>query len=554
MIDFTAHTQTLSNDSNATIVSPIEQSGSPKNELLKSLKAGKLRKNAKKKIADLLVIATEIELQTQSMNYYDDTYDYNKPKILTISEFWVWYEENYKDLEVYLNGKKGDLIHSVTFSDCPYHFSNDVVLTFDLKEDITDSLNNDVIENIEPVILSDLSKINLNTLDDIHIKNIEIIWSESNYFNDGEILTLAEYDNKSIKEALEIGRGQGYAKTKINLHLVDGNIMVHRHDIDADHSTLTIDLAHCGYNAIQVAIKPKFTYSQIKRALDTGFISPLNHDRKEEPTPPTDKKSRHIVSLGNYVDRLDSKRKRLESRAEKAAQNSAYFYKRSTDLADMIPFGQPILIGHHSEGRARRHHERIWNDMGKSVAADNKAEYLQHRADNLGNNGIASDDPEAIQKLKEKLTNLESSQETMKAINKVIRSKHTANTDKIEYMITTHHLTEKQALETLNENGFASYSLQNNNATIRATRERIQDLEKLHNQEPLSATGEIDGLSWSLFEDDGRLQFSFDDKPSETIRKTLKSHAFTWSPSRKTWVRKITPNSVIITKRLIQQF
>ncbi|MCD9492600.1 DUF3560 domain-containing protein [Photobacterium phosphoreum] len=552
MTNSTANHSTITNQLKATKVSPLESKDSNKNEILNSFKAGKLRKNAKHKIAALLSVATCITLQTQSMGL-DDCFDYNEPKVIDIVEFWAWYEQKYNNLDIYINAYDG-VVTQVTFSDCPYHFSNDVVLTFDV---IDETVTNENIDVIEPIILADLSGINMDVLDDMPIKNIEIIWSESNYFTDGEILTLEQYDSKSMIEALEIGRGKGYAKTKINIHLANGEVIEHRHDIDADYPTLTIDLAHCGGKAIQIIVKPLFTYEQVKQALDAGYVSPLNHDGKQpEPTPTNDKNCRSVVSFGDYKDRIESKRERLESRAEKASQQSNSYYLSSKNLADMIPFGQPILVGHHSEGKARRHADKIFNDMGKSVAAGKKAEYLENKAANLGKNGIASDDPEAIQKLKSKLAALESAQEKMKAANKVIKSKHMTNSDKIEYLITTLKFSDKQANELLEGDfcgrvGFASYTLTNNNANIRQTKQRLEELEVMHNQEPLSDSGEIEGLSWSLYEEDGRIKFSFDGKPSEAVRNVLKSNGFKWSRYSMAWVRKITANAVFSTKRMI---
>lgn len=112
--------------------------------------------------------------------------------------------------------------------------------------------------------------------------------------------------------------------------------------------------------------------------------------------------------------------------------------------------------------------------MRKSIDAQKKADYLESKAQSVGSAGIASDDPDAIEKLKAKLVRLERSQETMKAINKVIRSAHMSHEDKIEYITQTHKLTEKHAKELLAGDfcgrvGFPLYALQNNNATIRQT-------------------------------------------------------------------------------------
>ncbi|MGR5333757.1 DUF3560 domain-containing protein, partial [Photobacterium damselae] len=107
--------------------------------------------------------------------------------------------------------------------------------------------------------------------------------------------------------------------------------------------------------------KIRFTYQQVKQALKDGYLSPLNSTEKQ-PTPPEDNQgSRKVVSLGDYQDRVDAKRERLEHRAEKASQDSDRYYQSSKNLAKHVPFGQPILVGHHSEAKARRHADKIYN-------------------------------------------------------------------------------------------------------------------------------------------------------------------------------------------------
>ncbi|EGU42433.1 DUF3560 domain-containing protein [Vibrio scophthalmi] len=452
MTHSTAIHSTITNQQQATSVSPLEQSGSSKSEILKSFKAGKLRKNAKNKIALLLSVATKIVLKTQSMGM-DDCWSSNTPKAVDVDFFWTWYEKEYSDLEIYVTVVDG-VLTKVRFSDCPYHFSTDIVLTFDAIECEESEAEAVELETIEPVELATIESFN-DFEEEKVIEKIEVVWSESNHFEDGEILTLAQYNEKSIMEALEIGRGQGYAKTKITVHFQGEEADTMRHDIDADYPTLNIYLAAYKIRVIEKPAKIRVTYSDVKNALEQGYISPLNHDQKQpEPTPPSDDvTSRKVVSLGDYQERLESKRERLEARAEKANAESNHYYTASKSRASMIPFGQPILVGHHSEKRARRDADRIFNDMGKSVAAARKAERLEERAANVGRNGIASDDPEAIQKLKEKLAGLERSQETMKAINKVIRSKHMTDADKIEYM-TTNAQPNRRKGERVTRRGF----------------------------------------------------------------------------------------------------
>lgn len=426
-----------------------------KNEFLTSFSAGKIRKNSRKKIQMLLDMADSLVLKTQTMGL-DDCFRQNDPKAYDKADFWTWFEQEYADMYIYANVFDG-VLTKVTFSDCPYHFSNDIVMYFSIETE--------------------------------------------------QVLNVNE-----VRE-------------------------------------------------VEKELKPRYTMEQVIEALEQGYISPLNHDQKRpEPTPPTSEgKTRKVTSLGDYQDRIESKKERLEARAEKAQAESNARFENAHQLGHVLPFGQPILVGHHSERKHRRLIENIDSNMRKSVEAQDKADYLEAKADSVGSAGIASDDPEAIQKLKEKLANLERSQEMMKLINKVIRSKHMSNEDKIEYMTQTHKLTKKHATELLEGDfcgriGFPSYSLQNNNATIRATKQRIETLEKLHSEAPLEDAGEVEGINWTLYEEEGRIKFSFDGIPSESVRESLKSRGFKWSRFSKAWVRKITGNAVHSTYSILREF
>lgn len=79
-----------------------------------------------------------------------------------------------------------------------------------------------------------------------------------------------------------------------------------------------------------------------------------------------------------------------ERAAERAARFENYSEKREAEadqaaaavrgIAENIPLGQPILVGHHSERRARKDAERIENGMRKAVNLWETAEYWQDRA------------------------------------------------------------------------------------------------------------------------------------------------------------------------------
>lgn len=71
---------------------------------------------------------------------------------------------------------------------------------------------------------------------------------------------------------------------------------------------------------------------------------------------------------------------RLTGYSGKRASESAQALDEVERLAAMIPPGQPILVGHHSERRARRDAQRIENGMKRAVMLFERAEYWEERA------------------------------------------------------------------------------------------------------------------------------------------------------------------------------
>jgi hypothetical protein len=83
----------------------------------------------------------------------------------------------------------------------------------------------------------------------------------------------------------------------------------------------------------------------------------------------------------NMQERAKAKAERYSNWAASAEKKSDAAYKVSHSITENIPMGQPILIGHHSEGRHRRDLEKSWNAMGKSVELSNKAEAHESKSE-----------------------------------------------------------------------------------------------------------------------------------------------------------------------------
>jgi protein-L-isoaspartate O-methyltransferase len=95
-----------------------------------------------------------------------------------------------------------------------------------------------------------------------------------------------------------------------------------------------------------------------------------------------------LIELAGEIDDEDTS---LVARAEERAERfDDYSGKRAADadrahdavaaIADNIPLGQPILVGHHSERHARKDAEKIENGMRRAVKMWETSKYWEQRA------------------------------------------------------------------------------------------------------------------------------------------------------------------------------
>ena len=101
--------------------------------------------------------------------------------------------------------------------------------------------------------------------------------------------------------------------------------------------------------------------------------------------------------------------RRAERLREWSAGNQAKSEQRGAaadEIMSHIPPGQPILVGHHSERRHRKDLARIQDGISASVELGAKAEAQERAADEIeaqADNAIYDDDPDAIQRLSDKI-------------------------------------------------------------------------------------------------------------------------------------------------------
>jgi len=83
----------------------------------------------------------------------------------------------------------------------------------------------------------------------------------------------------------------------------------------------------------------------------------------------------------SLVQRAEQRSERFNDYSDSRNEDAEAARKAVSAIADNIPFGQPILIGQHSERRARNDAERIDNGMRRAVKMWQTAEYWQRRAE-----------------------------------------------------------------------------------------------------------------------------------------------------------------------------
>lgn len=101
--------------------------------------------------------------------------------------------------------------------------------------------------------------------------------------------------------------------------------------------------------------------------------------------------------IGDRLERSAERAERLDGRAERLAGEATSASAAAHRIMDMIPSGQPVLVGHHSEKRHRRDLGRIDSAMGKAVQAHRDSEATARAADSARATVAQMDSPRYVQ-------------------------------------------------------------------------------------------------------------------------------------------------------------
>lgn len=251
--------------------------------------------------------------------------------------------------------------------------------------------------------------------------------------------------------------------------------------------------------------------------------------------------------MNGFEARQQARKERLEAAADRARSESQARFDLAGRMADVIPLGQPILVGHHSEKRDRRYRERIARNMDKGVEASKRADDLGRRAASVGSGGVSSDDPDAVVKLRAQLQECERLQERDTNINKLVRRKDRAG---LLAMGLGEALVGKLFEgDFMGRKGIPDYEIRNRGANIRRIKARIAQLEAARAAPERTP---INGEGWRVVEDRdlNRVCIEFDAIPSKQTRTELGSFGFHWSRTRGAWMRQTSEQAWYHAERI----
>lgn len=237
-------------------------------------------------------------------------------------------------------------------------------------------------------------------------------------------------------------------------------------------------------------------------------------------------------------ERLERKLEKREQWAQGREESADRHLAASSKAAEPFYMGQPILVGHHSEKRARAAQERVHRNGFAAVADMKMADHHRSKAAGLADQleeSIFSDDPDAVERLEEKIAALEKRQAFMVAANKICRNKKMNDEAKISELRKLSSALSDAAISEMihpanswQSVGFDGFMLTNNNANIRRCKERLAIVKARQARQARASEAEggviIDRIYGGV-----TARITFAEKPERNVIQALKDAGFRWS-------------------------
>lgn len=239
--------------------------------------------------------------------------------------------------------------------------------------------------------------------------------------------------------------------------------------------------------------------------------------------------------------------KKLEKRAEWAAgreAKSTAAFNRFRSIGDGIPMGQPILVGHHSEKRHRRDIGRMDSALRQASESSQMAELHRSKAAGLEaqlDGSIFSDDPDAVEALEARISELEAKRERKKGSNKAFKKGDQAWSEFLGITLEQAAAARKAIMEgySWTQQPHPAYELSNLGGNIGRLRKRLVDVKaRAARMEKAEAVG-------VLIEGTGDyIRVTFPEKPAREVLNALREAGFRWGGGSWTGRRDALPEIV----------
>jgi hypothetical protein len=231
-------------------------------------------------------------------------------------------------------------------------------------------------------------------------------------------------------------------------------------------------------------------------------------------------------AANGYDQKQELKAERYLELADKCEKEADRLDATNKSIADCMN-GTPILVGHYSENRHRRE-LRMRSRTDKAMNLRDQANEYRKKAENRKNpTFVSSDDPEAIQKLKTEIAELE-----------------------IEYKKWKESKSD-ESIDWFKEGSprYRTLQLESIGRKLRDRKKRIEDLRAVQSLEGIDKTvNNVTGLHRQ-----GRKQIedclSWQTIYTEIITE-LKRNGFRWSPRNQTWQRMIGNHAIYLAEKI----
>lgn len=270
----------------------------------------------------------------------------------------------------------------------------------------------------------------------------------------------------------------------------------------------------------------------------------------------------YMATVNEVYNLVDEIEKKYPERVEKAAYMADRFAKKYADYLNAYYRNEAtcpsILIcgaGNFPVRKKERQNSRresLHKEYNYLMEYKERIKTMLYAHDYI----IRADDSDALERLQDKINDLETAKAEMIAINKYYRTHKTLedypgdiDDDLMKHInfIISHDWY----------NGHSLFDTSRNCAEIKRLKARIEEIQKAKDTGTVE-TAAADESGNELFQivenaELMRLQLIFEGKPSDEARNILKSNGFKWSPKNEAWQRQLTDNARSALRRIKPQ-